>query len=354
MWTGRRRWLDRERDCQASPRGRPARRGAALGRRRERAAAQGAERGAARARARQARRDGRGPAGRESRCRRAPGRADPRRLPLRIAAIAERRETLLKEVASAEAGRACRSQAGGRRPRGRGGAARGGRGQGAGPCPRGRQAKAAQRRRPMPSPPRRRRRQPSQRPISAPRGNPTTTIHSSSISGAAASALGRYSAGNFARLMDRMVADFIGFGDVRANYAALIEIPLRLREHATAKRAAATSADRPVGDRAARDGRGRHRPQGAGAGRGAPEARGGRQDGGGEAGRSCARSTRSAARWSPAAPTRPTTRRWRPSPLADSKDDLAALYQEARRTTDRARMMPSCAGSRPSRRRRQG
>jgi hypothetical protein len=36
-----------------------------------------------------------------------------------------------------------------------------------------------------------------------------------------------------------MVANFIGFGNVRPNYAALIEIPLRLREHATAKRAAA-------------------------------------------------------------------------------------------------------------------
>jgi hypothetical protein len=45
-----------------------------------------------------------------------------------------------------------------------------------------------------------------------------------------------YQGGNFARLMDRIVADFIGFNEVRANYAALIEIPLRLREHATAKR----------------------------------------------------------------------------------------------------------------------
>ena len=50
---------------------------------------------------------------------------------------------------------------------------------------------------------------------------------------------GRYNAGNFTRYMDRMVADFIGFGAVRANYAALTEIPLRLREHANAKRAAA-------------------------------------------------------------------------------------------------------------------
>jgi regulator of replication initiation timing len=49
----------------------------------------------------------------------------------------------------------------------------------------------------------------------------------------------RYDAGNFTRYMDRLVADFIGFGNVRPNYAALIEIPLRLREHATAKRAAA-------------------------------------------------------------------------------------------------------------------
>jgi hypothetical protein len=45
-----------------------------------------------------------------------------------------------------------------------------------------------------------------------------------------------YQGGNFARLMDRIVADFIGFNEVRANYAALIEIPLRLREHATARR----------------------------------------------------------------------------------------------------------------------
>ena len=45
-----------------------------------------------------------------------------------------------------------------------------------------------------------------------------------------------YQGGNFARLMDRIVADFIGFNQVRPNYAALIEIPLRLREHATARR----------------------------------------------------------------------------------------------------------------------
>lgn len=50
---------------------------------------------------------------------------------------------------------------------------------------------------------------------------------------------GRYQSGNLVRFMDRMVAHFIGFAAVRPNYAALIEIPLRLREHATAKRAAA-------------------------------------------------------------------------------------------------------------------
>jgi hypothetical protein len=49
----------------------------------------------------------------------------------------------------------------------------------------------------------------------------------------------RYQSGNFVRVMDRVVADFIGFANVRPNYAALIEIPLRLREHATAQRAAA-------------------------------------------------------------------------------------------------------------------
>jgi uncharacterized membrane protein YgcG len=53
---------------------------------------------------------------------------------------------------------------------------------------------------------------------------------------------GRYQSSNLVRFMDRMVADYIGFGEVRPNYAALIEIPLRLREHATAKRA--TAAER--------------------------------------------------------------------------------------------------------------
>src|SRR5262245_20073032 len=47
-----------------------------------------------------------------------------------------------------------------------------------------------------------------------------------------------YRASGIVRAIARMVAYFIGFSDVRPNYAALIEIPLRLREHATAQRAA--------------------------------------------------------------------------------------------------------------------
>jgi hypothetical protein len=50
----------------------------------------------------------------------------------------------------------------------------------------------------------------------------------------------QYRAGGFVRLIDRIVADFVGFGDARPNYAALIEIPLRLREHANAMRAQAS------------------------------------------------------------------------------------------------------------------
>ncbi len=57
-----------------------------------------------------------------------------------------------------------------------------------------------------------------------------------------------YKAGNIVRMIDRIVADFIGFGDVRANYAALVEIPLRLREHATAKRGAASQAQAALAD----------------------------------------------------------------------------------------------------------
>ena len=48
-----------------------------------------------------------------------------------------------------------------------------------------------------------------------------------------------YKAGNIARLVDGMVAEFVGYLAVRPNYAMLTEIPLRLREHAAAKRRAA-------------------------------------------------------------------------------------------------------------------
>jgi hypothetical protein len=48
---------------------------------------------------------------------------------------------------------------------------------------------------------------------------------------------GAYQAGRITSVIDRMVADFISFPDARANYAALSEIPLRLREHAAAQRA---------------------------------------------------------------------------------------------------------------------
>jgi hypothetical protein len=59
---------------------------------------------------------------------------------------------------------------------------------------------------------------------------------------------GSYSAGTFVRSIDRKVADFIGFLDARANYVALIEIPLRLREHATAKRAEAAALQAALKD----------------------------------------------------------------------------------------------------------
>jgi hypothetical protein len=59
---------------------------------------------------------------------------------------------------------------------------------------------------------------------------------------------GDYRAGSIARMIDRMVADFIGYIDVRPNYAALIEIPLRLRQHATAKRAEAGERAKALAD----------------------------------------------------------------------------------------------------------
>ncbi len=53
---------------------------------------------------------------------------------------------------------------------------------------------------------------------------------------------GRYAAGNLARMIDSLVAEFVGYSDARANYAMLSEIPVRLREHATGRRASADEA----------------------------------------------------------------------------------------------------------------
>lgn len=55
-----------------------------------------------------------------------------------------------------------------------------------------------------------------------------------------------YSAGNLVRWGDSLVADFIGYLDARPNYAMLIEIPLRLREHASERRKAADQAKSTV------------------------------------------------------------------------------------------------------------
>ncbi|MGE0630517.1 MAG: hypothetical protein AB7O43_22210, partial [Hyphomicrobiaceae bacterium] len=49
----------------------------------------------------------------------------------------------------------------------------------------------------------------------------------------------RYTAGNIVRLVDRQMAKFIGFTGARANYAMLVEIPQRLKEHAKSQRAKA-------------------------------------------------------------------------------------------------------------------
>lgn len=46
----------------------------------------------------------------------------------------------------------------------------------------------------------------------------------------------RYQAGSFARFMDRLAARHVGFAEARINYAMLIQIPARLREHARMQR----------------------------------------------------------------------------------------------------------------------
>ena len=48
----------------------------------------------------------------------------------------------------------------------------------------------------------------------------------------------KYTGGHLVRAVDQMVAQFVSYDDIRPNYSALIEIPLRLREHATARREA--------------------------------------------------------------------------------------------------------------------
>ena len=143
---------------------------------------------------------------------------------------------------------------------------------------------------------------------------------------------GRYNSGNFTRLMDRMVADFIGFGDVRANYAALTEIPLRLREHASVRRAAATEkltalseverramldAGIEPKERALAEARGKL----AGADKAVEDRQGALRKLDEE------RGTLVTAGTNPAYEEALAT-----IALADSKDQLAALYQEARRT----------------------
>lgn len=51
-----------------------------------------------------------------------------------------------------------------------------------------------------------------------------------------------YAHSGLTRFLDRMVANFIGYTEVRANYHMLREIPLRLAEHAEAREAAVTEA----------------------------------------------------------------------------------------------------------------
>ena len=141
-----------------------------------------------------------------------------------------------------------------------------------------------------------------------------------------------YRAGNFVRMMDRIVADFIAFGDVRPNYAALIEIPQRLREHATAKRDEATERGKAVSDierRAMIEGgieareralsEARHKL--AAADRTLEDKNG------------LLRKLEEERKGLVATGTNPSyTQALETIVSADSKDDLAALYQEARRT----------------------
>jgi hypothetical protein len=56
----------------------------------------------------------------------------------------------------------------------------------------------------------------------------------------------RYKAGPFARFMDGLTAKHIGFADARLNYAMLIQIPERLREHARLQQEIADSQKRAL------------------------------------------------------------------------------------------------------------
>ena len=88
-------------------------------------------------------------------------------------------------------------------------------------------------------PPRRKRRPKLRQPNSVPRESLTTRIRYLPTSGGAGSERPSTPAATFTRIVDGLVADFIGYSNARPNYAALIEIPLRLKEHATARREAA-------------------------------------------------------------------------------------------------------------------
>jgi hypothetical protein len=58
----------------------------------------------------------------------------------------------------------------------------------------------------------------------------------------------QYTGGHIARMLDRMVAEFIAYDGARPNYAALIEIPQRLREHATVRRQAVQTPQATVAE----------------------------------------------------------------------------------------------------------
>ena len=55
----------------------------------------------------------------------------------------------------------------------------------------------------------------------------------------------RYRAAPVVRYLDRKVARLIGFDDARRNYAVLLDLPVRLREHAERLRAELGRPDQP-------------------------------------------------------------------------------------------------------------